>query len=320
MGEYYVYEWFIKDTNEVFYVGKGKGKRYKETKNRNKFFKDMYNAHSCDVRKVFEGLTEKEAFAQEVSLIAYYRENTTFRLTNQTDGGEGSSGWCPDDDFREKQSKIHKQQWKDEEFRQKMMQIRSDENGPYKSEEFRQKISSLVTGEDNPNYGHYWTQEMKNHLSMVRKQNGKSAGVNNAKATKIICLENGEVFELIQNAMKKYNVKCEGSFTVALKHRHRTAGGLHWMIYEDRLMNSEERFEELIISLLLNTSKNPMICVQTKETFNTKTDFLRKYNIADSKFMWEYHKNQMFTIDSMDYMYLRDYIDYVSVEDDEVAI
>ena len=96
MGEYYVYEWFIKDTNEVFYVGKGKGKRYKETKNRNKFFKDMYKTHSCDVRKVFEGLTEKEAFSQEVALIAYYRENTTFRLTNQTDGGEGSSGWCPD--------------------------------------------------------------------------------------------------------------------------------------------------------------------------------------------------------------------------------
>ena len=30
MNEYYVYEWFIVDTNEVFYVGKGKGNRYKD--------------------------------------------------------------------------------------------------------------------------------------------------------------------------------------------------------------------------------------------------------------------------------------------------
>src|SRR5690625_6332595 len=29
-SDFYVYEWFIKDTGEVFYVGKGRGNRYKE--------------------------------------------------------------------------------------------------------------------------------------------------------------------------------------------------------------------------------------------------------------------------------------------------
>jgi hypothetical protein len=318
-GEYYVYEWFIKDTNEVFYVGKGKGNRYKETKSRNKFFLDMYKTHSCDVRKVFDGLTEKEAFAKEVELIAYYRKNTTFRLTNQTDGGEGSSGWRPDNTFKKKQSVIHKQQWQDDEFRQRMMQIRSDENGPYKSKEFRNKIASLVSGKDNPNYAHYWTQEMKDHLSKVRKQNGKSAGTNNVKATKIICLENGEVFDLIKYAMEKYNVKCEGSFTVALKNRYKTAAGLHWMIYEDRLLDESERIKELIYSLSLNPSKNPMICLQTNETFNTRNDFRKKYNISESKFRWEYNKNKMITIDSYNYVYIKDYLDYI-FEDDGVAV
>lgn len=30
LADYYVYEWFIKETGEVFYVGKGRGNRYKE--------------------------------------------------------------------------------------------------------------------------------------------------------------------------------------------------------------------------------------------------------------------------------------------------
>ena len=28
--KYYVYEWFVIETNEVFYVGKGTGRRYRE--------------------------------------------------------------------------------------------------------------------------------------------------------------------------------------------------------------------------------------------------------------------------------------------------
>ena len=28
--DFYVYEWYIEETKEIFYVGKGRGKRYKE--------------------------------------------------------------------------------------------------------------------------------------------------------------------------------------------------------------------------------------------------------------------------------------------------
>ena len=40
MRKFYVYEWYIVDTNEVIYVGKGTGNRYKQT-NRNKMFNDF---------------------------------------------------------------------------------------------------------------------------------------------------------------------------------------------------------------------------------------------------------------------------------------
>jgi hypothetical protein len=60
---YYVYEWFIKETERVFYVGKGKGSRYKQDKN--DLFVKIKNNFDCDVRFVKEGLSEYEALVLE---------------------------------------------------------------------------------------------------------------------------------------------------------------------------------------------------------------------------------------------------------------
>ena len=126
MREFYVYEWFIVDTNEVFYVGKGKNNRYKQLK-KNKFFMDMYNAHECDVRIIYDNLTENEAFEKEKEIIAYYRNNTEYRLTNVTNGGEGVSGWIPSDELKQRQSVISKERWQNDEFKERMIAIRNDE-------------------------------------------------------------------------------------------------------------------------------------------------------------------------------------------------
>lgn len=58
MNNYYIYEWFIVDTDEVFYVGKGKERRAETVSGRNKFFKDMYNTHNCDFRIKIDNLKE----------------------------------------------------------------------------------------------------------------------------------------------------------------------------------------------------------------------------------------------------------------------
>ena len=36
---FYVYEYYIKETDDIFYIGKGTGKRLNELHNRNKYFK-----------------------------------------------------------------------------------------------------------------------------------------------------------------------------------------------------------------------------------------------------------------------------------------
>lgn len=234
IDSYYVYEYYIKDSGEVFYVGKGKDRRVYSGK-RNKFCEDMKASHNWDYRIVYSNLTEQMAFEFERELIKWYKNNTDFRLTNQTDGGEGVSGWIPTEEFRKKQSAIAKSRWNDETYREKIIKERNRIDSIYQSKMFKNKISQLVKGEKNPNFNHRWSDEQKMHLSKVRKANGKSKGILNNKAKSIQCVETGEIFPLIKYAMKKYGVKNESSFSVALDNPKRTAAKLHWVTISPKI-------------------------------------------------------------------------------------
>ena len=270
----------------------------------------MYTSHNCGVKKIYENLTEREAFQKEKDVIKWYRENTNYRLTNQTDGGEGSSGWKPPQDFIDKQSKIHKEQWQDEEFKNKMMAIRTDENGPYKSQEFRDKISHLVQGENNPNYKHYWTDEMKQNLSQIRKTNGFSANENNSRATRVICIETGEVFDCIKYAMQKYNIKSDGSMTVALKNPMRTAGGKHWVLYAEEYLDEEYRFNYLINAYLLNPNVIPIICIEDKVIFSSVAELSRCLSLTTAYVKYHLNKSGCFILENKKYIKLSEYKKY----------
>ena len=70
-NDYYVYEHIRKDTNECFYVGKGKGKRAYQTK-RNNHHDRIADKHGMEVRIVKSGLSEEEALDLEKQLIEKY--------------------------------------------------------------------------------------------------------------------------------------------------------------------------------------------------------------------------------------------------------
>ena len=69
MNNFYVYEWFIVDTNHVFHVGKGQGNRYLELKGRNKYFLRVAEKYNVASRLYKDNLTEDEAWAIEKSHI-----------------------------------------------------------------------------------------------------------------------------------------------------------------------------------------------------------------------------------------------------------
>lgn len=143
MKEFYVYEWYIKETGEVFYIGKGTKDRYKEYKRRNKKFKDFYNTHECDVRIVKSNLTEEESFKEEVNLITYYKNNTDYRLCNMTEGGTGGN--------------THKH-------------YSESEYNDYKCRLSKALKGVINQGENNPMHGkHGWTGKQKMKLKLLLK-------------------------------------------------------------------------------------------------------------------------------------------------------
>lgn len=90
MGNFYVYEYFIVDSNEVFYVGKGTGRRYKELHNRNKYFNAIITKYQCDVRFVQTNISNEQAIDLEIKRIAELRSKGQAKA-NLTEGGDGFS-------------------------------------------------------------------------------------------------------------------------------------------------------------------------------------------------------------------------------------
>jgi hypothetical protein len=110
--KYYVYEYVDPLTNIPFYVGKGQGNRYLyHLKNLN----DKSNPYKTNkIKKILKeglmplinlvktGLTETQSFNIEKKIIRKYGriDLSSGCLMNLSDGGEGQSGWIPNDEYK----------------------------------------------------------------------------------------------------------------------------------------------------------------------------------------------------------------------------
>lgn len=99
--DFYVYAW-RRPNGEPFYIGKGRGRRATSTYRRNHIFTNIVakmRASGAEpiVDHVADGLTEKDAYRLEVSLIAKYgRIKDGGLLANMTGGGEGATDVSPE--------------------------------------------------------------------------------------------------------------------------------------------------------------------------------------------------------------------------------
>lgn len=106
MNNFYVYIHRKKSNNEIFYVGKGKGKRAYETYGRNRYWTFTYKKYGRIVEILKDNLSENEAFNLEMETIREYK-NQNINLCNMTDGGEGKTGHKPSKETILKLSKAH---------------------------------------------------------------------------------------------------------------------------------------------------------------------------------------------------------------------
>ena len=165
---FYVYEHIRLDTNTVFYVGKGTGRRCFEARRRNQHWKRVVSkAGGFDVRIVVDKIDEELAFLAEQELIAKLKLQG-LTLTNITDGGEGTSGYQHTDEARIKFSKTMTRTMETHKHIVRERQL--GENNSAKKLGVGDKISAALRGRT-------LSQERKAKSSMPRGANPKAKKV-----------------------------------------------------------------------------------------------------------------------------------------------
>ena len=190
---FYVYLHRRASDNSVFYIGKGCKYRAYEThkSKRSVYWIRVYQKHGRVVEIVKDNLTEKEALALEVALIAQYGiEN----LCNHSSGGEsGGSGrkWSKESRRKLSESKKGKPQpWAGK--------ILTEDGRRRIAESKKGKPAYWIAGEKNP---------MKNKSTakkMAGSQRGQKrpnvSGALNGSARAVICVETGHCFDTMKKA------------------------------------------------------------------------------------------------------------------------
>lgn len=160
--QFYVYMFWRKDKNEVFYIGKGTKERYLDKRNnRNQYFKRICEKTETYSTIYKDNLSEEEAFKLEKDLIKEYREKG-LAYANFHEGGRGGNVYAYDGDKRK--------------------------------EEMRKKCKLASSGSKNPMYKKSWHQfstpeKIKNHrlnvsLGLKKRYENKETRKITGEATK----------------------------------------------------------------------------------------------------------------------------------------
>lgn len=152
---FYVYEHWRPDTDVCFYVGKGRNRRAY------KFDRGGYHGHvlkklarlgfAAEVRIVAGGLSEAEAFALERERIAFWR-GSGVKLTNRTDGGDGTAGYKFTKAQRTKLQKSMTGKQASNVTREKMRKARAGRNWSEKTKTKMRESAKRVQSEARKRY------------------------------------------------------------------------------------------------------------------------------------------------------------------------
>jgi hypothetical protein len=169
-NNHYIYFHINLVSNEVFYVGKGKGRRAWSKDKRSYHWYNTVKKYGYRVDIVEDNLTDDISLQREIFYINKIgrKDLGLGTLVNHTDGGEGISGLKHSEESKQKMKKP-------------------------KSEDFIKKI----TGANNHFFNKKHTQESKNKISDSRL--GKN---NRGWGNK--CIYNNEEFKTKKDVWKKY--------------------------------------------------------------------------------------------------------------------
>lgn len=192
-----------------------------------------YGAINFTVEQIDTAWSREELDQKEIYWIEYYKSMFPNGY-NLTTGGKHceiseelrvrlsavNKGKKPSKKCIEQSVKARKGKKLSEEHRKKMGESHKGEKSHF--------FGRRLYGSDNPRYGKHLSEESKRKISENRK--GKYGGGKNPRARKVICIENGFVFDCIIDAAKSIN-KSSYNLRDHLKGKTKQCGGYHWMYY-----------------------------------------------------------------------------------------
>lgn len=244
MSKFYVYLHRRASDGRVFYVGKGCGRRAWIESGRNRHWQNVAAKHGFTVEIYRDALTEIDAHALEVELIAQYgRAN----LCNLTDGGEGASGVVWTDAQREAKRIFQTGKMHSEQAKRKVSIAKKGKPAPWAAMNGKasaEKTSLAKKGKPAPwavgHLNHMHRPEMKAALSArckgVRRHD--MDGAKNPSAKPIVCVETGVVFETMKSAAewlvsmgKVKSIKAASNICSVCSGKLKAAYGFTWEYY-----------------------------------------------------------------------------------------
>jgi transposase len=218
---FYVYEWFIKNTNEIFYVGKGCRNRYKVRKH-NRLFNFILQNNECESRIIKEFENEKDAFEFEYIRVNELKEKGQCKANIYQGGTGGTTNWWSPE---KKEMYSKKNVMKNQKQRQRM-----SINNPMKNKNISQK---------------------------VKEQNQKKVIINNiiydsvSKAKEKYDVSFSTIKHWCEKGINPFGEKCkyESLEQIEFKGKRYNKGGCKTVIYKDKEYESPlDIAEELNIS------------------------------------------------------------------------
>lgn len=187
---YYTYAHFTKDTNKLFYIGKGTFSKQGDFKRanakigRSSYWQNKVKKHGgFTVEILARWETEQEAFYHEEFLISIFKDT----LVNLTAGGEGNSGRKQPQEEKDKRA--------------------ASIRGQKRTQQTLQNMSEA---------------QKKNKVALEMLEKAREA-----QKKKILCVDTGVVYNSLTDASKQTEIIFQNISKVCKKQRPR-AGGYRW--------------------------------------------------------------------------------------------
>lgn len=224
---FYVYIHTRIDTGEVFYVGKGSGRRFSDRFGRSNYWNRIASKAGWIPSIVQSNMSEEDAFLLESWLIAKFRHNGV-KLSNISEGGDGGSSGVPAVNRR---VVFCSNGMKFESLVDASLWLR----GLGHTKATSKRISACALGHSETAYGYAWSYNSVPEAPKMTWQ--ELASSRKREVAKGVCCSNGMQFESVSEAILWLNSigwtkASQGGMSSCLTGRTRTAYGYSWK-YKD---------------------------------------------------------------------------------------